>query len=100
MPNVIACVDAHVHLHQGYAPDALLQNAYDDLSAAAGNGADRAAPRAYFLLFAECAPDDCFGALHTIAQGGANGSSGLRLRRWTVAPTQEPISVVARLGQR
>ena len=101
MPKVIACVDAHVHLHSCYDPDDLLQNAYENLSAVAGNGADgTAACRAYFLLLAECAPDDCFGALHALAQGRTNGSSGLDLRRWTVAPTQEPISVVARHAQR
>jgi hypothetical protein len=100
MANVIACVDAHVHLHSCYDPDELLQNAYDNLSAVAGNGGDGTALRAYFLLLAECAPDDCFGALRTIAEGRANGSSGLHLRRWTVAPTEESISVVASLGQR
>jgi hypothetical protein len=100
MANVIACVDAHVHLHSCYDPDELLQNAYDNLSAVAGNGADGTLPRAYFLLLAECAPDDCFGALRTIAEGKANGSSGLHLRRWTIAPTEESTSVVARLGPR
>jgi hypothetical protein len=100
MTKVIACVDAHVHLHSCYDPDALLQNAYDNLSAVAGNGAGGTTPRAYFLLLAECAPDDCFGALRTIAEGRANGSSGLHLKRWAVAPTEEPTSVVARLAQR
>jgi hypothetical protein len=100
MAKVIACVDAHVHLHSCYDPDDLLGNAYDNLSAVAGHGTDGAASRAYFLLLAECAPDDCFGALRTIAAGQANGSSGLHLRRWAVAPTQEPISVVARHGPR
>ena len=99
MTKVIACVDAHVHLHSCYDPDALLQNAYDNLSAVAGSAADGKAARACFLLLAECAPDDCFGALRTIADGGANGSPGLHLKRWTVAATEEPISVVARLAQ-
>ncbi|MDE2448569.1 MAG: hypothetical protein KGO22_06325 [Gammaproteobacteria bacterium] len=100
MSNVIACVDAHVHLHPCYDPDELLQNAYDNLSSAASSGADRAAPRACFLLLAECAPDDCFGALRTLAEGRSNGASGPHLRHWAVAPTQEPISVVARHAQR
>lgn len=97
MANVIACVDAHVHLHQCYDPDDLLRNAYDNLATAStrkppGGGV------AYFLLLAECAPDDCFGALHALAHGGAPSAapSALRLRRWTVAPTAEDISVVAR----
>ena len=100
MSNVIACVDAHVHLHPCYDPDELLQNAYDNLSSAASNRADRAAPRAYFLLLAECAPDDCFGALRTLAAGRSHGASGLHLRHWAVAPTQESISVVASRAQR
>ncbi len=98
MPNVIARVDAHVHLHSCYDPDDLLQNAYDNLSAVASNGADAAARKAYFLLFAECAPDDCFGALRALAEGRprSNGSSSVRLQRWSVAPTAEAISVLAR----
>ena len=100
MLNVVACVDAHVHLHPCYDPDDLLDNAYENL-AAATNGADRAARKAYFLLLAECAPDDCFGALRALAEGqsASNGPSGLRLRRWAVAPTGEAISVVARQAQ-
>lgn len=100
MTKVIACVDAHVHLHSCYDPDALLQNAYDNLSAVPGNGAGGTALRAYFLLLAECAPDDCFGALRAIAEGRADGSSGLHLKRWAITATAEPISVVARLDQR
>ena len=101
MSNVIACVDAHVHLHQCYDPDDLLQNAYDNL-AAATDGEDREVSRAYFLLLAECAPDDCFGALRSMAERGtgSDGASGLRLRRWAVAPTEEVISVLARDARR
>lgn len=102
MSHVIACVDAHVHLHSCYDPDDLLQNAYDNLSAVAGDGADPSRRVAYFLLLAECAPDDSFGALRALADGrsASNGSPGLRLRQWAVAATGEPISVVARQGQR
>ncbi len=101
MANVIASVDAHVHLHSCYDPDDLLRNAYDNL-AAASDGADAAAPKACFLLLAECAPDDCFGALSALADrhSAANGASRLRLRRWAVAPTEEVISVIARDAQR
>ncbi|MGH8319822.1 MAG: hypothetical protein ACREUL_17935 [Steroidobacteraceae bacterium] len=103
MANVIACVDAHVHLHPCYDPDDLLRHAYANL-AAASNGAADAVRRAYFLLLAECAPDDCFGALRALADAdrgrGAPATSGLQLRRWVVAPTEEPISVVARDGER
>jgi hypothetical protein len=99
MGNVIACVDAHVHLHACYDPDELLQNAYDNL-AAASNGVAPFARKAYFLLLAECQPDDCFGTLRALADGAAsNGGSNVQLRRWTVAATEEAISVVARRGQ-
>lgn len=101
MANVIACVDAHVHLHPCYDPDELLQNAYDNL-AAAGTHADPKAPIACFLLLAECAPDDCFGALRALAEGGSPspGASGLRLRRWVVTRAAEDIAVAARDGER
>jgi hypothetical protein len=99
MGNVIACVDAHVHLHACYDPDELLQNAYDNL-AAASNGVAPFARKAYFLLLAECQPDDSFGALRALADGAASdGGSDLNLQRWTVAATEETISVVARRGQ-
>jgi hypothetical protein len=100
MGNVIACVDAHVHLHSCYDLDELLRNAYDNLEAAS-NGVDPAARKAYFLLLAECQPDDCFGALRALADGlaASNGPSDVHLRRWTVAATEEPITVVARRAQ-
>ena len=102
MANVIACVDAHVHLHPCYDPDELLQNAFDNLTAAAGHGADPSRRVAHFLLFAECAPDNCFTALRELAEGrtGSHGAPALRLRRWVVAPTREAVSVVARHGPR
>ena len=100
MANVIACVDAHVHLHQCYDPDELLRNAHDNLAAASARKASDGRV-ASFLLLAECAPDDCFGALRALAQGSAgDGASGLRLRRWTVESTAEDISVIARDGHR
>ncbi len=101
MVNVIACVDAHVHLHPCYDPDELLQNAYDNLSAAASRDPAETLPKAHFLLLAECAPDECFGALRALAErdDGSNGVSALSLRRWSVAPTQETVSVVASRSQ-
>jgi hypothetical protein len=102
MPHVIACVDAHVHLHPCYDPDELLHHAHANLAAASNGPAE--APRAYFLLLAECAPDDGFGALRALAQadGGraAHAPAARQPRRWTVSLTEEPISVVAREGER
>ena len=99
MSRVIACVDAHVHLHPCYDPDELLQNAYDNLAAASDGAGD--SRKAYFLLLAECAADDCFGALRSLADGVPEPErpSDLRLRRWVIAPTAESISVVARHGR-
>jgi hypothetical protein len=100
MAKVTACVDAHVHLHPCYDPDDLLQNAYENLAAASADP-DHGSRVVCFLLLAECAPDDCFGALRAIAEGQAasDGGAGLRLRHWVVAPTAEAISVAARHAQ-
>ena len=101
MASVIACVDAHVHLHSCYDPDDLLRNAYENLAAASERNV-RGQSRACFLLLAECAPDDAFGALRALAEGrpASDGAGGLRLRRWSAEPTEESISVVAREGER
>ena len=103
MAHVIACVDAHVHLHPCYDPDDLLEHAYANLASAA-QGARPTLPRAYFLLLAECAPDDGFGALQALAKREpgqpASATSAFPLRRWGVTPTEEPISVRVREGER
>ncbi|MGH8289839.1 MAG: hypothetical protein ACREV7_12575 [Steroidobacteraceae bacterium] len=103
MAHVIACVDAHVHLHPCYDPDELLRNAHTNLTAAS-NAPAQAQRRAYFLLLAECAPDDGFGALRSLAQTDSGRTDcpipALQLRRWAVSLTEEPISVVARDGER
>jgi hypothetical protein len=99
MSTVTAVVDAHVHIHPCYRPDDLLSHAYANLSAAQGC---RVPPenRALFLLMTECAGDDYFGALHTLAHGDAAGSQKLALRHWAAVPTEEENSVLAVSGQR
>jgi hypothetical protein len=103
MTHLIACVDAHVHLHPCYDPDELLDNAHANLAAAA-RGAGQALRPAYFLLLAECAPDDGFAALRALAAGelvrAGSTTPTFQLRRWVVSPTAEAISVVARRGER
>lgn len=103
MAPVIACVDAHVHLHPCYDPDELLDHAHANLASAA-QAARPTLPRAYFLLLAECAPDDGFAALQALAKSGpgqaASATSAFPLRRWGVAPTAESISVRVREGER
>jgi hypothetical protein len=103
MAHVIACVDAHVHLHPCYDPDELLDHAYANLAAAAQEGRI-ALPPAYFLLLAECAPDEGFAALKALARSDpahpAPASSAFPLHRWVVAPTEESISVRVGDGER
>jgi hypothetical protein len=95
MTHVIASVDAHVHLHACYDPDRLFENAHANLCAPR-SGPARAEPLACFLLLAECASDDGFGSLRALAEGARR--SGLTLRRWSVLPTAEDITVITRNG--
>ena len=96
MTHVIASVDAHVHLHPCYDPDELFANAHANLRAAA-NGLGRSRSLVCFLLFAECAADDCFGALRALADG-QSAARALSLRHWSVLPTAEDFTVVTRNG--
>jgi hypothetical protein len=100
MDLVMACVDAHVHLHPCYDPDDLLDHAWANLASAA-HGARLPLPRAYFLLLAECAPDEGFAALQALAKHEpASAAAAFPLRRWGVSLTEEPISVRVRAGER
>lgn len=92
MALVTAVVDGHVHIHRCYDVDAFFDNAYRNLSETGSVGAEESP--AYFLLMTECDSDDFFGALHHIAS--ANGSTDkIRLRRWSVAITDEAESIIA-----
>lgn len=96
--DVCAVVDAHVHLHGCYDPDAFLNHAYFNLASAAA----RTAPpvmRACYLLMTECESDDYFGRLHGITNDPANGHSGW-LKRWKVRATGEQESLVAEEANR
>jgi hypothetical protein len=91
--DVCAVVDAHVHLHACYDPDAFFNHAYFNLASAAA----RTAPpvmRACFLLMTECESDDYFARLHNMAIGRANGHAEW-LKRWKLRATAESESVVA-----
>jgi hypothetical protein len=98
MTTVTAIVDAHVHIHACYAPDDLLDNAYGNLSRARETGR---APnnQALYLLMTECAQDDYFGKLRALALGSAVPDL-LQLKRWSISPTDEETSVIARNGSR
>lgn len=99
MSTVTAVVDAHVHIHPCYRPDDLLNNAYENLSAAQGSRVP-AADRALFLLMTECGADDYFGSLYALAHGGTVAREKLALSQWTAVPTQEEDSVLAVSGER
>ena len=98
MSIVTAIVDAHVHIHACYDPDDLLDNAYGNLSRAreTGRAPDNQSP---FLLMTECAHDDYFGKLRALASGD-DTVRPLRLKRWSITPTDEETSVIARNGSR
>jgi hypothetical protein len=90
--DVCAVVDAHVHLHACYDPDAFFDHAYFNLAHAAARTAP-AVMRANYLLMTECESDDYFTRLHSIAVGRANGHADW-LKRWKLRATDEPESVV------
>jgi hypothetical protein len=77
-------IDAHVHLHECFAPERFLDAAANNMRAAArGMGLSDSTPG--MLLFTQIASDDSFGGL-------TPGSVG----NWSLAPTQEAISLSAR----
>jgi hypothetical protein len=91
--DVCAVVDAHVHLHACYDPDAFFDHACFNLASAAAHIASSMTP-AYFLLMTECESDNYFTRLHKIALGRATGYADW-LKRWTLRMTDEIESVVA-----
>ena len=100
MSIATAVVDAHVHIHACYELEELLDNAHLNLSSAPPSGAVRHGPRdqALFLLMAECARDDYFGALYERSR--TSPSAGSRLKRWSMFSTEEEVSLRAASGAR
>ncbi len=88
-----AIVDAHVHLHGCYDPDAFFEHAFANLTVAAERF-HLLPGRAYYLLMTECTGDDYFGRLHAAASG-EQGRGGW-LKQWSISHTDEPECVVAR----
>ncbi len=88
MPRVTAIVDGHVHIHACYDIDELFDYAWQNLNRAvpAAAGAHE-----FYLLMTETAGDHYFRAL----QAGTT-----RLKRWTVSPTGEEISLAVTQGER
>jgi hypothetical protein len=100
MSIATAVVDAHVHIHACYELEELLDNAHRNLSSAPPSGAVRNAPagQALFLLMTECARDDYFGALYEASRTGPSAGPGLK--RWSMLPTDEEVSLRAASGAR
>jgi hypothetical protein len=99
MSIVTAIADAHVHMHACHAPGDLLDHAYGNLSRARETGR---APnnQALFLLLTEYAHDDYFSHLRAMALGQQRAPDTIPLKRWSMTPTDEEISVIARNGSR
>jgi hypothetical protein len=94
MKHSLAVVDAHVHIHACYPPDAFFDSAYANLTRFGARGE----PAERFLLMTECAPDHYFSALLGAARGAP--SQALPLGRWKPRPTAEATSVVVEEGAR
>jgi hypothetical protein len=106
--QVTAIVDAHVHIHACYDPDAFFDNAYTNLSQSEdGKPVNGHAPsggeRAYFLLMTEIAEDNYFGRLRSAANPETRSfalDQAPWLKRWSVTQSAEAECVVARDGDR
>ncbi len=88
-----AIVDAHVHLHGCYPPDAFFDHAFANLTAAAERFQSPPG-RAYYLLMTECAGDNYFDRLHAAGGDGDHGRGGW-LKHWSISLTDEPECVMA-----
>ena len=88
-------IDAHVHLHDCYPPQRLLENAADNFERAAReHGWNPASPGV--LLLTESAGVDWFGRL----AAEAVGASDLALGSWALDATPDPSALLARSGTR
>jgi hypothetical protein len=82
-------VDAHVHVHQCFAWEELLDRASDNFSAAARARGWGTPPGA--LMLTESSGVDRFGELATRSEARAVAVGG-----WTIRPTSDPCALVAR----
>ena len=80
-------IDAHVHCYPGVAPATFLAGAARNF--AAGAAASGIRPATAWLLLTETAADEAFAGL----------AATRRLDGWTIAPTAEPIALVARSAE-
>lgn len=85
-------IDAHVHLHDCYAPQRFLEHAAANFQRAARERGWDAAPGV--LLLTESAGVDWFGRLAAVAAGAAD----LPLGSWTLTATADPCALLARSG--
>jgi hypothetical protein len=91
-PPSALMIDAHVHLHDCYAPQRFLDHAADNFERAARERGWEAVPGV--LLLTESAGTDWFGRLAAAARGSAD----LPLGAWAVAATPDDTVLLARSG--
>jgi len=90
-------IDAHVHLHDCFAPDGFLEHAHRNFERA---GQRREwAPALGVLMLTESAGADWFGRLASTA-AGAMASRAQRLGPWSIEETTDPDALLARGGSR
>jgi hypothetical protein len=85
-------IDAHVHLHDCYAPRRFLDHAADNFDRAAREHGWEPAPGV--LLLTESAGTDWFGRLAAVAAGSAE----LPLGAWTLVATSDDSALAAHRG--
>jgi hypothetical protein len=85
-------IDAHVHLHDCYAPQRFLEHAAGNFERAAREHGWSPTPGV--LLLTESAGVDWFGRLAAVAAGAAE----LPLGAWTLAATPDPSALLASHG--
>jgi hypothetical protein len=88
-------IDAHVHLHDCFAPASFLEHAERNFERAGGQAEGERAPGV--LMLTESAGVDWFGRLAAMARGT---SSTRTLEAWHIEETGDPTALVARNGPR
>ncbi|HET6579592.1 MAG TPA: hypothetical protein VFG66_14825 [Gemmatimonadales bacterium] len=91
-PPPALLIDAHVHLHDCYAPQRFLEHAAGNFERVAREHGWEQAPGV--LLLSESAGVDWFGRLAAVAAG----ASDLPLGSWALAATPDPSALLAHRG--
>jgi hypothetical protein len=93
--DISVLIDAHVHLHDCFAPATFLESAFRNFEQAAGR--QGWAPALGVLMFTESQGVDWFGRLAGLGSATAKGSG---LGTWAIEATSDPAALSARDGNR